>query len=78
VATDYNMTTGMNFYVLSDKYSTITIGFSVITIYTSVILVIGNFLRQALSGDLELLIQLEQPYADDLLRICDAIAIART
>ena len=63
---------------MSDKYSDITFGFSIITIYTSVILVIGKFLRDAFSGGLEKIIFSCMPNTDLLLIICESIAYART
>jgi hypothetical protein len=38
------------FLGVSDKYSPLTAGFSIITIYTTVILVIATFIRSLFSG----------------------------
>ncbi|EGR28868.1 hypothetical protein IMG5_167770 [Ichthyophthirius multifiliis] len=69
---------GLDFFVLSDKYSNITFGFSIITIYTSVILVIGKFLRDAFSGSVQNIIFTCMPNPDLLLTLCNSIAYART
>lgn len=53
LALDNDMTLGLDFYVLTDKYSDVTFGFSIATLYTSVILVIGRAIRGALAGEFE-------------------------
>ncbi|EGR26980.1 hypothetical protein IMG5_203790 [Ichthyophthirius multifiliis] len=68
---------GLNFYVLCDKYSSFFMGFSIITIYTSVILVIGQFIKTIFSGDIQIIVFSDLPNSDKLLKICDAIAVAR-
>jgi hypothetical protein len=47
---------GLRFYVLTDLFSTSTLGYSIITIYTSVILVIGRGIRTVFTGNIELII----------------------
>lgn len=66
------------FFVVSDKFSTLTLGFSIITIYTSVILLIGSFIRSLFSGQVWMLEFTYMLKPDDLLLICDAISIARS
>ena len=66
------------FFIVSDKYSPLTFGFSIITIYTSVILLIATFIRGLFSGQVWLLEFTEMLKPDDLLLICDSIVIARS
>ncbi len=64
---DPNSKQGLKFYVYSDTYSTLTFGFSLITIYTSVILVIGKLIRDIFSGDIQIIFLNEQPKPENLL-----------
>ncbi|EAR86334.2 transmembrane protein, putative (macronuclear) [Tetrahymena thermophila SB210] len=75
---DQNGQNGLIFYVLCDKYSSVLQGLSIITIYTSVILVIGKLIKSVFSGDIQLLMFTDQPHSDKLIKICDAIAYSRT
>ncbi|KAL4474993.1 hypothetical protein ABPG74_001689 [Tetrahymena malaccensis] len=75
---DQNGQNGLTFYVLCDKYSSVLQGLSIITIYTSVILVIGKLIKSVFSGDIQLLMFTDQPHSDKLIKICDAIAYSRT
>jgi len=78
VSLDENGETGLSFYVLCDKFSSVLFGYSILTIYTSVILVIGRSLKSIFSGDIHLLMFTEQPYSDKLIKICEAIGYSRT
>ncbi|KAL4512199.1 hypothetical protein ABPG72_005201 [Tetrahymena utriculariae] len=75
---DQSGANGLTFYVLCDKYSSVLQGLSIITIYTSVILVIGKLIKSVFSGDIQLLMFTDQPHSDKLIKICDAIAYSRT
>lgn len=68
---------GLNFFVYTDLYTKITFGYSLITIYTSVILLIGTFIKSFYSGHIEFLMYMEIPHPDKFLKICSAIQIAR-
>ncbi len=46
---------GLQFFIYNSAFSTITVGFSLLTIYTSVILIIGKFIRDFFYGYIELL-----------------------
>lgn len=74
---DPEMEKGLNFFVLTDKYSDVAFGFSIATLYTSVILVIGKFIRSALAGDFEKLFIRCMPNPDELILLCEAISNAR-
>ncbi|EGR33222.1 hypothetical protein IMG5_058980 [Ichthyophthirius multifiliis] len=69
---------GIKFYILSDKYSSALLGFSIITIYTSVILVIGKVIKSVFSGNIDMLMYSEQPFPDKLIKVCEAIGYSRT
>ncbi|KAL4461027.1 hypothetical protein ABPG74_016499 [Tetrahymena malaccensis] len=77
ISLDQSEDQGLSYFVLTDKYSNATFGFSIITLYTSVILVIGKFIRDAFGGELEKIIIKCMPNPDELLRICEAISNAR-
>ena len=68
----------MLFFVVSDKYSSFTSGFSIITIYTTVILLIGQFIRSTFSGKVWMIEYNEAMLPDDILMLCESIAIARS
>ena len=68
---------GINFKVASDKYSKAIFGYSVMSFYISIILVVANYFRFLFQGSAYNIILSDIPYADPLLVICDAIAQAR-
>ncbi|KAM3135552.1 hypothetical protein pb186bvf_012408 [Paramecium bursaria] len=74
----YSNINGMLFFVVSDKYSSFTSGFSIITIYTTVILLIGQFIRSTFSGKVWMIEYNEAMLPDDILMLCESIAIARS
>lgn len=43
---------GLIFYVLCDTYSSVLAGLSIITIYTSVVLVVGKLIKSVFTGDI--------------------------
>ena len=69
---------GINFKVASDKYSKAIFGYSVMSFYISIILVVANYFRFLFQGSAYNIILSDIPYADPLLVICDAIAEVRT
>jgi hypothetical protein len=66
------------FFVITDKFSPLTVGFSIITIYTSVILLIGSLIRGLFSGQVWLITFSDMVKPDDILLMCEAITIARS
>ena len=68
---------GINFKVASDKYSKAIFGYSVMSFYISIILVVANYFRFLFQGSAYNIILSDIPYADPLLVICDAIAEVR-
>ena len=68
---------GINFKVASDKYSKAIFGYSVMSFYISIILVVANYFRFLFQGSAYNIILSDIPYADPLLVICDGIGQAR-
>lgn len=50
-----NSNNGLVMYVLCDKYTSLSFGFTFIGLYTGVILVIANFLRGFFTGDISMM-----------------------
>ena len=63
--------------VLTNKYSAITFGFSIITLYTSVILVLARVLRGGLSISLGELGFSYVPNPTVMLQLCRSVGVAR-
>lgn len=68
---------GISFKIASDKYSKAIFGYSVMSFYISIILVVANYFRSLFQGSSTTIIMCDIPYADSLLRICDGIHQAR-
>ena len=69
---------GLLFFVTTDKFSPLTTMFSITTIYTSVILLIGSLIRSLFSGEVWLLTFTDMVKPDDILLMCEAITVARS
>lgn len=61
----------------SDKYSKAIFGYSVMSFYISIILVVANYFRSLFQGSAYTIIMSDIPYADPLLDICDGVHQAR-
>lgn len=61
----------------SDKYSKAIFGYSVMSFYISIILVVANYFRFLFQGSAYTIIMSDIPYADPILSICDGIYQAR-
>ncbi|CAK80274.1 unnamed protein product (macronuclear) [Paramecium tetraurelia] len=68
---------GLLYFVICDNYSVLTYGLSVITIYTTVILLIAKFIRSTFSSQVFMLEFTQMVQPDDLLSICQAVSVAR-
>ena len=68
---------GTFFYILSDKISSTTSGYSVITFYVTFILLVGNYVRNFLAGEPSTIILTEMPECFDIINLCEGIKIAR-
>jgi hypothetical protein len=63
--------------VLNTATSDSSSGYGIVTIYASVVVTIGNFLRAATSGQMYTLIYDKMLNVDDLLMLCEGVYIAR-
>ncbi|CAD8150413.1 unnamed protein product [Paramecium octaurelia] len=68
---------GLLYFVVCDKFSVLTNGLSVITIYTTIILLIAKCIRSTFSSQVFMLEFTQMLQPDDLLSICQAVSVAR-
>jgi hypothetical protein len=74
---DRDSTPSLVFHTFSDKVSTTSTNYDVITFYVSFIIVIGRIIRGALSGEAEKIILTEMPEPKSLINLCEGIKISR-
>lgn len=67
----------MKFYIVSDKYSSALLGYSVLGFYITIVYVAGKLARGIMSGGVDLIFIQDMPYPDKLIKICEAITLAR-
>jgi hypothetical protein len=68
---------GLRLRVASDKYTKAIFGYSVMSFYISIILVIANYFRFLFQGTAHTIITSDIPHPDPALAICNAIFRAR-
>ncbi len=68
---------GIEFHTFSEKISSTSANYDVLTFYITFILVIGQILRGAITGDAERVILSETPELLDLMNLCEGIKIYR-
>jgi len=68
---------GINLKIASDKYSKAIFGYSVMSFYISIILVIANYFRFLFQGSANGIILSDIPIADPILSLCNGIYQAR-
>lgn len=68
---------GVNIFVASDKYTKAIFGYSVMSFYISIILVIANYFRFLFQGSANGIILSDIPIADPVLSLCNGIYQAR-
>jgi hypothetical protein len=68
---------GLDFKVASDKYSKAIFGYSVMSFYISIILVIANYFRFLFQGSVHTIIMSDIPTADPMLTLCNGVYQAR-
>ena len=68
---------GLFFFVFSDKISSSTSGYSVISFYLTFILIIGNYIRNFFSGQAEKVNLTEMPNPEELINLCEGILTSR-
>jgi hypothetical protein len=70
-------TEGIRFHVFSDKVSSTTLNYSVLTFYVSFVLLVGNYVRNFFSGQPEKISLTEMPNNEELLNLCEGIKVSR-
>ena len=68
---------GIKFHVFSDKVSSTTSGRSILTLYISFVLVVGNYVRNFFAGQPEKIRLTEMPYSDKIINLCEGIKVSR-
>ena len=68
---------GIFFYIMSDKVSSTTSGYSVITFYVTFILLAGNYVRNFFAGEPSKITLTEMPDCQYIIDLCEGIKIAR-
>ncbi|CAD8086378.1 unnamed protein product [Paramecium primaurelia] len=77
IYSDYKQSVGIKFYIVSDKYSSALLGYSILGFYITIVYVAGKMARGIMSGGIDLIMLQDMPYPDNLLKICEAIIMAR-
>ena len=68
---------GIQFHTFSEKVSTYTSSYNVVTFYVTFILLIGGYVKQFLSGNPERIQLTEMPEPQPLINLCAGVKIAR-
>ncbi|CAD8061977.1 unnamed protein product [Paramecium primaurelia] len=76
-SSNITLANGLLYFVVCDKFSVLTNGLSVITIYTTIILLIAKCIRSTFSSQVFMLELTQMVQPDDLLSICQAVSVAR-
>ena len=72
-----NHTEGIKFHVFSDKVSSTTFSYSVLTFYVAFVLVVGSYVRNFFAGQPEKIILTEMPHNEEIMDLCEGIKISR-
>ena len=68
---------GLKFHVFSDKVSSTISGKSILTLYISFVLVVGNYVRNFFAGQPEKIRLTEMPYPEEIVDLCEGIKLSR-
>jgi hypothetical protein len=68
---------GLELRIVSDKYSKAIFGYSVMSFYISIILVVANYFRFLFQGSAHTILMSDIPHADPMLALCNGIHEAR-
>ena len=68
---------GLFFYILSDKVSSTTSGYSVVTFYVTFVLLVGNYVRNFFAGEPSKITLTEMPQCKEIINLCEGIRTAR-
>ena len=68
---------GIKFHVFSDKVSSAVSGQSILTLYISVVLLVGTYVRNFFAGEPEKIRLTEMPYSEQIINLCEGIRVSR-
>ena len=68
---------GLVFHAFSDKVSSSTSGYSVLTFYVSFILLAGTYVRNFFSGQAEKITLTELPNPEAIINLCEGVQVSR-
>ena len=68
---------GLVFHVFSDKVSSSTSGYSVITFYVSFVLLLGNYIRNFFAGEPQKICLTELPNPESIINLCEGVLVSR-
>ena len=68
---------GLVFHTFSDKASSSTSGYSVLTFYVSFVLLAGTYVRNFFSGEAEKVSLTEMPNPEDIINLCEGVLVSR-
>ena len=68
---------GLKIKIASDKYTKAIFGYSVMSFYISIILVIANYFRFLFQGSANTIVLNDIPFADPVLSMCNGVYKAR-
>ena len=68
---------GITFYTISDSYSPVTFGFSVLAFYISIVYVAGRLLRLVTDGDALSIIMTDMKHPENLNLLCSGVYVSR-
>ena len=68
---------GLIFYIFSDKVSSTTSGYSIITFYVSFILIVGTYVRNFFAGQPSKISLTEMPDCKEIINLCEGIKVSR-
>ena len=74
---DTDKSQGITFYTISDSYSPVTFGFSVIAFYISIVYVAGRLLRLVTDGDALSIIMTDMKHPENLNLLCSGVYVSR-
>eukprot|EP01022_Parablepharisma_sp_SALTPOND_P021454 TRINITY_DN424_c0_g1_i1.p1 TRINITY_DN424_c0_g1~~TRINITY_DN424_c0_g1_i1.p1 ORF type:complete len:2708 (-),score=170.36 TRINITY_DN424_c0_g1_i1:63-8186(-) len=68
---------GVDFITWSEQVTTVILGYTAFTLYISVVIVIGNFIKGATRGGSTAIIISDMPEPDGILNLCEGVIIYR-
>jgi len=72
-----NQPSGIEFITWSEQVTTVILGYTAFTLYISVVIVVGNFIKGVTRGGSTQIIISDMPEPDGLLNLCEGIIIYR-